>query len=75
MRQQPDDVLLVEQLRLLEQKKDEAREILDRGRESDEVLGLFGTDTVPLPWRSSAPPESVVAELRLLNPDARVIAP
>lgn len=38
MRRQPDDVLLVEQLRLLEEKKDEARKILDRGRESEEVL-------------------------------------
>lgn len=38
MRRQPDDVLLIEQLRLLEEKKGEARELLDRGRESDEVL-------------------------------------
>ena len=33
----------------------------------------FGTDTLPTPWRKSVPPEKVLGELRVLNPDRYII--
>lgn len=46
-------------------------------RDNDpEVLALFGTDTIPLPFLASTPAGEALAVLRQLNPDATVeVAP
>ena len=38
-----------------------------------EVVALFGTDTLPMPYLHTAPAETVRAALAARNPDARVL--
>jgi hypothetical protein len=39
-----------------------------------EILELFGTDTLPLPFTPEATLEDVLADVRARNPDADVVA-
>ncbi len=41
--------------------------------DSQAIVDLFGTDTIPTPYNAMADPEMVLADIAALNPDKRVI--